>query len=104
MAGFGLQCWDASGNMRVDITSRLSRIVGSVGIDGVAASGAFTDPNLANGAPWLSFQPTNVWGYVNMDVSRPNFSVSGNTISWFYSPGAGQYNQRIIGQLFYGVY
>jgi len=104
MGACGLRVWDASGNLQVEISSRLSKIVGSYKIDGVAASGAITDPLLANAAIWTSFQANFTWGYTNMDISRPNFSVSGNTISWFYSPGAGTHNVRIPGILFYGVY
>jgi hypothetical protein len=100
----GLQCFDASGNLIVDITSRLSKICGVATLPNPATNGAFTDPNLSNGTPWLSFQPTAIWGFINMDVSRPIFTISGNTISWTYSPGATGNNFKIVGTLFYGVY
>lgn len=99
----GLQCFDASGNLVVDITSRLPRFVGSAVVDG-SGNGSATNANLAAGTPWYVFQPSQLWGFINMDVSRPIFSLSGNTISWTYSPGAGAHNSRIPGTLFYGVY
>jgi hypothetical protein len=99
----GIQCWDASGNLVVDITSRLSRVIGSAPV-GPGNTPSVTDARLAGGAVWFAFQPSQIWGFINMDVSRPIFSVSGNTISWTYSAGAGVNNIQIKGTLFYGVY
>jgi hypothetical protein len=98
----GLQCFDASGNLVVDITSRLQRFVGAVQLLG--GNSSVTNSNLAAGTVWYAFQPAQIWGFINMDVSRPIFSVSGNTISWTYSPAAGIHNLQIIGTLFFGVY
>lgn len=98
----GLQCWDASGNLIVDITSRLPRFVGSASLAG--GNSSVTDAKLAGGTVWFAFQPDQIWGFQNMDVSRPIFSVSGNTISWTYSGGATAQNIQITGTLFYGIY
>ena len=62
------------------------------------------DSRLAAGTPWFVFPPTEIWGFINVDVSRLIFSISGTTISWQYSPGAGMHNMQIKGTLFYGVY
>jgi hypothetical protein len=99
----GLQIWDASGRLVVDFTSRLSRIIDSVYLNGSAASGSVTNAALSQGTPFLAFQQESVWGYIDGDVSRPNFTVSGNTISWTYTAAFGTHNQRIKGWLFYGV-
>ena len=99
----GLQVWDASGNLMVDITSRLARVVGFASLQSDNNS-SVTDSRLSAGTVWYAFQPSQIWGFNNMDVSRPVFSVSGNTISWTYSPGAGSHNIRIKGTLFYGIY
>jgi hypothetical protein len=98
----GLQCFDASGNLVVDITSRLPRFVGSAQLTG--GNNSVSDSRLAVGAVWYAFQPSQIWGFINMDISRPIFSVSGTTISWTYSAGAGSHNLQIQGTLFYGVY
>ncbi|WP_438396499.1 hypothetical protein [Caballeronia sp. DA-9] len=99
----GLQCWDASGNLVVDITSRLPRFVGSAPV-GPGNTSSITNANLALGTVWYAFQPQQIWGFQNMDVSRPIFSVSGSTISWTYSAGATTRNMQIIGTVFFGVY
>jgi hypothetical protein len=98
----GLQCFDASGNLIVDITSRLARIVGAVAVDPTSPARSIVIP--AGGSPFYNFQPSFIWGFINMDVSRPNFSLSGSTLSWSWSPGAGTNNKQITGTLFYGIY
>lgn len=99
----GIQIWDASGRLVVDFTSRLSRIISSVYIDGSSASGSVSNAALSQGTPFLAFQQENVWGYIDGDVPRPIFTVSGNTISWAYTAGFGTHTQRIKGWLFFGV-
>lgn len=100
----GLQIWDAQGRLVVDLTTRLARIVGVATIDG--SSNQVSHPLLAQGDVFVAFQPTNLWNFVDMDVSRPIFSIpgrGGTTISWTYSPGFGIHNYRIVGSMFYGV-
>lgn len=98
----GMQVFDASGNLIVDVTSRLARIVGSVSVDPSSSTRSVAVP--AGGTPFYSFQPLTVWGFTNMDISRPNFSISGTTISWSWSAGAGSNNTQIKGTLFFGIY
>jgi hypothetical protein len=43
----GMQCFDGQGRLTVDFTSRLSRVLGSLHIDGTA--GSVYDPNLTQG-------------------------------------------------------
>lgn len=97
----GLQIWDQNGNLIVDFTSRLARVVGVRNIDGNA--GSFFDANLTSGDPFLAFQQQTLWGFVNGDVTRPIFNVSAGTVSWSYTTGFSGNNQRIKGTLFYGV-
>ncbi|KDR34712.1 hypothetical protein BG57_03785 [Caballeronia grimmiae] len=100
----GLQIWDAQGRLVVDLTTRLARIVGSVVIDGNPFQ--VSSPLLAQGDIFVAFQPTNLWNFIDMDVSRPIFTIparGGTTISWTYSPGFGSHNMRIVGSMFYGV-
>jgi hypothetical protein len=98
----GLQCFDASGNLVVDFTTRLARIVGVLHVTG--SNLATPDPKLAGGTPFYAFQPDFIWGFINMDVSRPIFSIDNNGISWVYSAGSGTHNQKITGYVFYGVW
>jgi hypothetical protein len=97
----GLQCFDASGNLIIDITSRLSRIAGSAS---VTANGSVALP--AGGSPWYAFQNTvTPWGYISMNCQRPVFTISGTTLSWTYSaPASGTPAHTITGLVFYGTY
>jgi hypothetical protein len=98
----GIQCFDTAGNLCVDITSRLAKIAGSVAVDPASSTRSVIVP--AGGAPFFSFQPLTVWGFDNMDVSRPNFTISASVISWTWPAGAGSNNTQIKGTLFYGIY
>jgi hypothetical protein len=100
MALYGLRVWNAAGNLICDISSRLSRFVGSQVIAS-ASSGSVTVP--VAGDIWYAFQPTQIWGFINMDCPRPNFSISGNTLSWSYSAPLGGNTQPVLGTVFYGV-
>lgn len=96
----GIQCFDTAGNLSVDITSRLARVVSSVSLSGAAGSVTVPVP----GTIWYAFQPTGIWGFTTMNVLRPNFSVSGSTVSWTYPGSAGTTPYTVVGTLFYGVY
>ncbi|AET90688.1 gp21 [Burkholderia sp. YI23] len=102
----GLQIWDASGRLVVDFTTRLARIVGSQYIDGVQSQGQVSSAFLAQGDIFVAFQQEGLWGFIDMDVSRPIFAIpgrGGTTIGWAYSAANGTHNKRIKGQMFYGV-
>jgi hypothetical protein len=97
----GLQVWDESGNLRVDITSRLARFIGSVPIKGDA--GQVFNAELQNGDAFWSFQQDFVFNFVNGDVSRPVFNYANGVISWSYTAGFSANNKKMTGWLFYGV-
>jgi hypothetical protein len=101
----GLQIWDENGNVVLDATYRIMRIVGSTLIkDG--APGSVTDTRFAQGA-FVSFQPelSNGDGYLDHGVIFPVFSFSGSTLSWSYpSPHSASYETYARGVLFYGAY
>lgn len=96
----GIQCFDSSGNLVVDITARLSRYSGSSSVSGSAGAVSVA----GTGTIWFAFQPTLIWGFINMDVTRPIFTVSGTTLSWSYSAPATGNNTKVTGTVFYGVY
>jgi hypothetical protein len=95
----GLQVFNASGNLIVDITSRLTRVAGSAAVN---ANGSVVVP--AGGAVWYAFQPTTIWGFISMNVMRPLFTVSGTTLSWTYSAATGTQPHTITGTVFFGIY
>jgi hypothetical protein len=99
----GLQIFDASGNIILDATYRVMRIIGSVYING--DNNSRSDSRLAQGG-FVSFQPdvTCGDGYLAGGVIAPSFSISGGTVSWNYPPkNSGQYDIYQSGYLFYGA-
>ncbi len=91
----GLQAWDASGNLIVDLTTRLSRIVGVKAIAANESGSVTVDASL--GTPWAIAVPT----------SYPSgcchaITISGGTIS--YAPNTSVPSLQTAATLFYGVY
>lgn len=81
----GLQVFKSDGSLRVDITDRLARIVGSQTV--VLGTPGSVTVDLAYGNPWAVILPGgSMW-------NEPP-SISGNTISW---------GTQSAGLLYYGV-
>jgi hypothetical protein len=100
----GLQVFDSSGNIVLDATYRVMRIIGSQYLIN-GASGSFVDARLAQGG-FVSFQPdvTLGDGYLSGGVIAPNFSISGSTVSWSYAAKNNTtYDIWQNGTLFYGA-
>ncbi|WP_102945661.1 hypothetical protein [Stenotrophomonas sp. VV52] len=73
----GLQCWDANGNLTVDLTSRMTRLLGSVN---QSTGGSRQEPALAQGIPFvLPVLDQNGLMYPE-DIRVP--TISGITITW----------------------
>jgi hypothetical protein len=98
----GLQIFDASGNVVLDATFRVMRIIGSVSLGG--SSGSLSDSRLTQGG-FVSFQPavTGGDGVLSAGVIVPRFAISGSTLTWSY-PARNSSNDVIqTGILFYGA-
>ena len=100
----GFQTWDASGNLIVDTTTLLGRIIGSVSI--VGTSGSITDARFANGTPFAFpvMGYSNAFSAFSLDASRsaPAVSFSGTTLNWTRgAEGAGAEVPSCT--LYYGV-
>ncbi|TWH49586.1 hypothetical protein [Sporomusa sp. KB1] len=97
----GLQCWDADGNLTLDITDRLTRVLGTIQTG--TSDGSITDNNLLLGTPWYFtyyLDDNHFWR------SRPlKISFSSNILSWaFISTGGNYQNTNIDTMILYGVY
>jgi hypothetical protein len=103
----GLQVFDASGNIILDATYRVMRIIGSQYITGASGSGgSIPEDDRLNQGAWLAFQPdvTSGDGYLNRGVVSPRFSFSGGVLSWSYATGAnGTFDTYQSGTIFYGA-
>lgn len=92
---YGLRVRDSAGNIKVDITDRLTRVVGSQST-GTSAGSLIVS---GQGDVWytiLDAVPTN--GSGNMP---PQVSLSGNVISWSWPTTS--YGVRAV-TIIYGVY
>jgi hypothetical protein len=99
----GLQIWDASGNLVLDASYRVMRIIGSQYING--SNGSVPDSRLAQGG-FVSFQPESNTGdgYLSGGVITPRFSISGSTLTWTYAAkNSTTFDIYQSGWLFYGA-
>lgn len=91
----GLQCWDASGNLVLDVTDRLTRVLGTFNTG--TTDGSITDPALTTGTPWyVSIGFDNYFYYGEMGCI---ITVVGSTLSWTFQSGTKS-DKKIM----YGVY
>lgn len=99
----GLQIFDASGNIVLDATYRVMRIIGSSNING--NSGGVSDSRLAQGG-WVAFQPSVTCGdgFLSGGIICPSFSISGSTLTWTYpATNNPSYDTVQVGVVFYGA-
>jgi len=106
----GLQVFDENGNLKIDITNRLCKVLGT--LDTGFTAGSITDSNVQVGDIWIfpyrAEMPSNydpggdaVSG-VLYAVQRPVFQKTSTGISWTFPASAAKYNQRMY--CYYGVY
>ena len=98
----GLQCWDASGNLVLDVTDRLTRILGEVGTG--TTSGSVNDANFATGTPWFFVRDNSPQTFDESGIAT-NYPcriwIDGNTLNWEFSTSTAYPISRNI---LYGVY
>jgi len=100
---YGLQLWDAQGNLTLDTSHSVLRIIASVSVVG-GSGGSVYDTRMASGG-WVAFQPDNYNGYLSGGLIRPQFSFSGGTLTWTYAAKKnGSYDIYAAGTAFYGAY
>lgn len=100
----GLRVRDrATGLVTVEITDRLTRVIGF--IDSGTSDSSIIVPGLALGDGWaavMEYQPGNQ--SPSTLYSYPIVSVSGSTVSWTFPNYQGQSNTRVSCAIIYGVY
>lgn len=87
----GLQVWDASGQLVIDLANRLTRIIGMVDTGGT--SGSISVPGFSQGTPFYAVVPLNA--YLDSYQLTARASVTGNTLSW---------TSGVSSRIIYGVY
>ncbi|URL59630.1 hypothetical protein IM816_05905 [Luteibacter flocculans] len=91
----GIQVFDAAGNLQIDVTTRLSRVIGTTVIP-AGSSGAIAVPNAGQGAIWYAIYTTNGNRYT------PVISVDNGVISWV--PRGGFPGGPVDTTMIYGLY
>ncbi|QBC44470.1 hypothetical protein [Iodobacter fluviatilis] len=84
----GLRVYDEQGRLTLDMTDRVSKILGSVR---VAGSGTAWAPLLQGNQLWAVFVPDDTY------IIPPAITISGNTVSW----SAGE---SYSGLIYYGSF
>jgi hypothetical protein len=78
----GLKVWDASGNLIVDTSSRLTRILGYTTLS-ASGSGSVTDDGFLTGTPFYVAQRSNApAGSFDASTSQCVVSFSSNVMSY----------------------
>lgn len=99
----GLQIFDASGNLVLDATHRVMRIIDMVPLSN-GQSGSRYDDRMVSGG-FVSFQPDSYIGYGSGGLIHPQFSISNGTVSWTYAAKNNTtYDTYVNGFLYYGAY
>jgi len=93
--GLGIQVFDASGNLLIDVTTRMSRVINTQAI-AAGSTGSLAVPNSTQGSIWWAILPNGGSRYV------PLISLSGNTLSW--SPNGSYPGGPADALLIYGLY
>lgn len=90
---YGLRTYDAAGNIMVDTSTRLTRVLGSTT---VSSTGSVTVPEFAtDGSPWYA-----VFVDQSTPYAEPEITFSGTTLSWNY----GSASPRATVFIIYGTY
>ena len=89
----GLQTFDATGNIIVDITTRITRVSGVVAIP-AGSTGSVVVPNASQGTIWYAFC------HQSGDRYYPAIIINGATISWNPTTQGTPSDKTLI----YGVY
>lgn len=93
----GLKIWDELGNVVLDTSVRVGRIIGRV--NSGTTAGSVSVPDFSQGTPWFIVQPITSASFTS---EVPNVTISNNTLSWTFplSPDYTPINSIIS----YGVF
>lgn len=100
---FGFQVFNGQGQLIVDITDRLTRIIGQVATGTSPGSIVVPEWNGQYGTPWVFIQQRNQ--SANQFGKRSvRTTISGTTLSWYFDPTAFPEWEAIPAVIQYGVY
>lgn len=95
----GIEIRDAAGNLTVDFSSRLGRVLGI--LTSVAEDGSHVDSRFAEGTPWAaaitSSARSGVFLPFTLEFERGEITFAGTTMNWADLPAG-------VRRIIYGVY
>lgn len=96
----GLQVFDMTGFMTLDITDSITRFLGIASVSG--NSGTIYHDGFSTGRPWAHPIPKGGFAHSRFQTATCEFSWSGNAMTWTrrYNAGSAPNNFDIV----YGVY
>ena len=87
----GLQVFNASGVLTVDVTTRLTRITGG-GNTTSNVAGSMNIPGVESATAFFVCLTTPHYPYNSVSTtSIPTFTLSGNTLNWTAAPGVASF-------------
>ena len=104
----GLQVWDAAGNLTLDTTMLIGRILGSSPVAAGQLSGTISHPAFSTGTPFgIPFVGFSTTGMdISPSLSLPIISFAGGSLSWTRAAVGGSSSSEGLpaGVIYYGVY
>ena len=92
----GLQIFNAGGDLILDVTDRLTRVLGE--FETGTSSGSVSNPNLSSGTPWFTMR--DLGKYEMLSEASCSVSINSSSISWTFGSSGTKTNKKIV----YGVY
>ena len=74
----GLQIFDENGNLQIDVSTQLTKILGEFVIRAKDGDGEKVDERLTIGTPFVCVSSTNAYG----NFTTANVEISGTQIKW----------------------
>ena len=104
----GLQVWDNSGNLRLDLSDRIFKFFGVANIGntytGTTAAGTIADSRFTQWSGAVPFAFI-INGNIDPDGNAPEFSISGNVLTWTFPRSvSGSSYTRPDTTFTYGIY
>lgn len=106
----GIQLFDANGNLHLDFTDRITKLLGQIDVSG---DGDLVVPEFSQGTPFYFTSPLGLLGsngWAPLFKRWPVITFNGTTMSWRYPPGGGGYqmpagmNELGAVRISYGTY
>jgi hypothetical protein len=95
----GFQAFDASGNVLIDISQRIAKLLGTTNVGasytGAAMTGSVVDSRFTAYSGAQAWAAVIAGSFFQMH-EHPQITISGNTLTWTFPTGSARPNTTII--------